>query len=462
MAPVNSFENYYMSWTPAVDRSKGKLADQLVAQLEADVRSGRLLPGTKLPPYRELADFLDVNVSTVTRAFRICREKGLISGSVGSATYVAYDAQSNVYLKPMADSRVTVPLGPLYPAAKADGQLRQILESMLMEENMDVWMNYGPSDGTDAQKFAALRVLERAGCHASIDRLLPATGGQNAISAILGGVFSHGDRIGVDPLIYPGFKTAAQMFGIHLIPIRQENGEMSEGGLLYAIRNEGIKGLYVMPDVQNPTTHIMTREGRRMIAETAVREGLTVIEDAASSLTLSDPPGSIFDLAPENTLYIGSMAKAIAPGLRLAYIAAAPKYRQALADALYNINLMPSPFMLELATRMLASHLSDELLVSNRDHAVHRNRIFDREMAGFDCRGTDECLFRWIVLPEGTDCRRLEELALEQGVELFAASRFAVGKTQPPAAFRVSVTSPKADEDLIKGLNVIKAILLQG
>ena len=459
MAPVNSFENYYMSWKPAVDKAAGKFAEQLALQLEADVKSGVLLPGTKLPPYRELADFLDVNVSTITRAFRICREKGLISGSVGSATYVAYDAQSNVYLKPMADERVTISMGPLYPAAEADSQLRQILESMLQENCLDRWMNYGPADGTTAQKYAALRMLAQAGCNTSVDRLLPATGGQNAISAILGGVFSHGDRIGVDPLIYPGFKTAAQMFGIHLVPIRQEDGEMSEGGLLYAIRNEGIKGLYVMPDVQNPTTHIMSLACRKRIAETAVREKLTVIEDGASNLALSKTNPSIYNFAPDNTLFIGSMAKAIAPGLRLAYIAAAPKYRAALADALYNINLMPSPFLLELATRMLASHLSDELRESNRSHVVHRNKIFNKEMRGFNCRGTDECLFRWVVLEDGTDCDRLEALAMEQGVELFAASRFTVGKTRPPSAFRVSVTSPNTDDDLQKGLTILKEIL---
>ena len=459
MAPVNSFENYHMSWKPAVDKTAGKLVEQLVAQLEADILEERLLPGTKLPPYRELADFLDINVSTITRAFRVCREKGLISGSVGSATYVAYDARSNIYLKPMADERIVVPLGPLYPAAKATGPLRNILESMLMEDDMDAWMNYGPSDGTDAQKVAALRILERAGCHTSIDRLLPATGGQNAIAAILGSVFSHGDRIGVDPLIYPGFKTAAQMFGMQLVPIRQEDGEMSEGGLIYAVRNENIKGLYLTPDVQNPTTHIMSREGRERIACIAVQENLTVIEDGASSLALSDPPGTIYDLAPDNTLYIGSMAKAIAPGLRLAYIVAAPKYQQRLADALYNINLMPSPFMLELASRMLASHQSDELLESNRAHAVHRNEVFDGAMKGFRCDGSPESLFRWVVLDRPIDTRRLEELAMAQGVEVFGAARFAVGKTKPPSAFRVSVTSPKTDEDLVKGLTILKEIL---
>ncbi|MCU5802150.1 PLP-dependent aminotransferase family protein, partial [Clostridioides difficile] len=81
---------------------------------------------------------------------------------------------------------------------------------------------------------------------------------------ILAGLFQHGDRIGVDPLTYPGIKTAAKMLGIQLIPIKQEDKEISEEGLLYACKNENIKGLYIIPDYQNPTTHIMSQNGRKM------------------------------------------------------------------------------------------------------------------------------------------------------------------------------------------------------
>ena len=89
--PVNSFDDYPMSWRPVLQRT-GPLSLELAAQLEADIKSGALLPGTRLPPQRELADFLDVNLSTVSRAFRLCTQKGLLSATVGSGTFVAYDA----------------------------------------------------------------------------------------------------------------------------------------------------------------------------------------------------------------------------------------------------------------------------------------------------------------------------------------------------------------------------------
>lgn len=55
--PVNSFDNYYMSWRPQFDKSKKPYYLSLAVQLEEDIQSGLLLPGTKLPPQRELADF---------------------------------------------------------------------------------------------------------------------------------------------------------------------------------------------------------------------------------------------------------------------------------------------------------------------------------------------------------------------------------------------------------------------
>ena len=87
--PTNSFEHFYLSWTP--DRSKLKRPYYLTLAnlLEADITSGKLASGTKLPPQRELADFLDINFTTVTRAYDLCRERKLIYGITGKGTFIS-------------------------------------------------------------------------------------------------------------------------------------------------------------------------------------------------------------------------------------------------------------------------------------------------------------------------------------------------------------------------------------
>lgn len=75
--PVNSFENYPMSWKPTLTLTQNPLYLSLAMAMEEDIQNGVLLPGTKLPPQRELADYLDLNLSTITRAFKVCEKKGL-------------------------------------------------------------------------------------------------------------------------------------------------------------------------------------------------------------------------------------------------------------------------------------------------------------------------------------------------------------------------------------------------
>jgi DNA-binding transcriptional MocR family regulator len=330
---------------------------------------------------------------------------------------------------------------------------------MIAEPGFDRWMGYGAFHGTENQRLAALPILQKAGLQTAQERLIPAGGGQNAIAGILCGLFERGDRLGVDPLTYPGLKTTAKMFGVELIPVRHENGEISEEGLLYALRNEKIRGIYVMPDVQNPTTHVMSEACRAMIAEVAKQKDLLVIEDGANSLTLSETHQAIANLAPEHTVYIGSLSKAIAPALRLAYVASPERFEAPLKDAFHNINLMLSPFLSEFASRMLASDDVLEVIENNRREAVRRNRIFDREMEGYEAAGTDECLFRWLTLPKEIDGAEFERRALEAGVDVYAGYRFAVGKTKPPSALRIAVTSPKTDEDLIEALTKLKQLI---
>lgn len=96
--PINSFENYPMNWKPDLSNTKPPIYLALVRQLEDDIKAGVLKPGTKLPPQRELTDYLDINLSTVSKAFKICEQKGFLSASVGNGTYISSDVTSDKFL----------------------------------------------------------------------------------------------------------------------------------------------------------------------------------------------------------------------------------------------------------------------------------------------------------------------------------------------------------------------------
>lgn len=113
--PVNSFDDYPMSWKPDLSRLTGPKYIALAELLESDIKSGKLKAGTKLPPQRELADFLDLNLSTITKVYKLCEQKGLLSASVGNGTYVSSDAAANPVLLCGKEDSHLIEMGAIVP-----------------------------------------------------------------------------------------------------------------------------------------------------------------------------------------------------------------------------------------------------------------------------------------------------------------------------------------------------------
>jgi len=455
--PINSFENYPMSWKPILAQGKQPLYLYLATQLEKDIKDGVLLPGTKLPPQRELADFLDINVSTITRAFKLCVQKGLLNGTIGRGTFVAYNALECFKMLPQSDKNL-IEMGSMAPACTSYKELSDVMQKMLLEPNFGQFLHYGLDQGSVWQKEAAVKFITKMGYTTTEDKVLPAAGGQNAIAAILAGLFRAGDSIGVDPLTYPGVKSVANMLGIKLIPLGQKNGEISETGLIKACKNDHIKGIYIISEFQNPTVHMMSDKCKQMLAKVAIERDLLIIEDGIFCLFNNKTRPATASYAPENTIFIASFSKAIAPGLRLAYIVPPRRYYKIMLDALYNINLTPSPLLLELAGRALVSGKAELLIEEQRNIATKRNILLNKLLLGYEVWGTNNSLFRWLILPKGWTGSSFETEAYDHGVQVYAAERFAVGNTKPVAAVRIAVATSSIREFEI-GLAILAEIL---
>ncbi|WP_041956616.1 PLP-dependent aminotransferase family protein [Sulfurospirillum arsenophilum] len=454
-----TFDHLPLTWKPKIIPSHKPFYIALAEQLEADIKNGNLLPGTKLPPQRELAYVLDVNVSTISRAFKLCTQKGLLCGTIGSGTVVSYDSLTNLSLIPKQTSFPLIEMGSMIPDENTYDEITQVIKEMLKEAEFGRLFGYGTFMATHWQKEAAVKFLAHMGCHSTVDTILPSQGGQNAIVAILAGLFKSGDRIGTDPLTYPGLKSAANMLGIQLVPIRHIEHEMSEESLILACENEKIKGIYTMPEYQNPTTHLMSEACKKMIARVAKQRDIIIIEDGIHSLLNETPRSTIASYAPEQTFYIASLSKIVAPGLRLAYIVTPSRYKNALTNAIYNLNITHSPFLLELASRMMASGKALKLVQDRRILAKECNHIVNKILGDFDVRGATSSSFRWLVLPEGIDANKIEEEAFNLGVQVYSSARFAVGTTKPISAIRLAITASRSLENLEKGLVILRDLL---
>ena len=79
--PINSFDHYPLSWKPDLSRLSRPYYLSLARDLEEKILTGELPEGTRLPPQRELADYLDLNYSTITRVYNACRRAGPVKSA---------------------------------------------------------------------------------------------------------------------------------------------------------------------------------------------------------------------------------------------------------------------------------------------------------------------------------------------------------------------------------------------
>lgn len=456
---INSFDDYPMSWKPNLSGAAGPKYLALVRLLEEDVKNGVLKAGTKLPPQRELADFLNINLSTVSRAFKLCEQKGLLSASVGCGTFISSGATTEPVLLCGSENAQIIEMGAIVPSIECNDRVMQHMEALTRHPDALHLFSYGTPEGTLRHREAGALWMRKSGLCTDSRHIVLAAGGQNALTAALGALFERGDKIGVDPLTYPGVKTSAKLLGMHLIPVQERNNEMTEEGIRYAIQNENIKGIYVIPDFHNPTTHIMSLETRKMIAKIAQEDNLLVIEDGINHFLTEDPLPPIASFAPDHIVYLSSLSKCVSAGLRTAFIHVPDRYRQELVTALYSMNISVSPLLATVASGLIEEGIAEEIISERKRRIATRNLIVNEALRGYPIAGETTCPLRYIHLPEHFTGKSFEICARQAGVQVYGAERFAIGNRPAPRTIRISVTTPARLEDLSEGMRRIKKLL---
>lgn len=455
--PVNSFDNYPMSWKPKKDNLKPPIYKSLALLLENDIRSGSLNPGDKLPPQRELADFMDLNLSTITRAFKICEMKGLITGSMGKGTYISGDVkEAPLILSTLNDDYVE--MGAALPFNEQNKYVVDTIKRTLKKGNIEKLLQYGPPCGLLSHRKTACKYLKRYHIKTTPDNVMIASGSQNALSIILMSLFNAGDRIGTDPLTYPAFKTLAKMLGICLVPLPLNEPDIDEDALSLLIQNENVKGLYIIPEMHNPTAYNMEYSQKKKLASVIKKNNIILIEDAVYAYT-NKKSMPISTTIPDNSIYVSSLSKAICPGLRVSFLVVPDKFKNNIFEGIYNVNIATSSLNAEIACEAIETGISEKIIKDRLNLTRKRNEIVDKILKHRTVLGNDYALYRWLVLPKSINSSAFEAEALKRGVQIFCAQRFVVGNSKFDPAARLSVCSPRSCSDLEHALKIIDKLI---
>ena len=118
---------------------------------------------------------------------------------------------------------------------------------------------------------------------------------------------------------------------------------MDADALMYYCKKEDLKGVYLIPDCQDPTTNTMSFTQRKIIASVIKEQKIWLIEDASYSLMNDRPISPVASFIPEHSVYITSLSKSLAPGLQIGYASVPISVKSSISRALSNLNVSISP-----------------------------------------------------------------------------------------------------------------------
>lgn len=191
------------------------------------------------------------------------------------------------------------------------------------------------------------------------------------------------------------------------------------------------KFCYVIPDFQNPSGETMTLEERRKLVALAREHDFLIVEDSPyRELRYSgEPMPTIYSLAPERTLFLGSFSKVFAPGFRLGWILGAPELLDQIYVCKQSLDLCPPVFDQYIAAEFMGSGALDANL--QKSIALYRAKrdkmlgLLEQYMPeGVSWTRPEGGLFLFVTLPEGFDTVALYDRALSAGVAYVAGSFF--------------------------------------
>jgi len=442
------------SWTPLLKGRDGPVYLAIADAIASDVEEGRLLPGTLLPAQRALAEMLDIDFTTVTRAYAEARKRGLVEGRVGHGTYVLRQ-QKQALPSSARPVDVSMNLPPRFDDEALDARMQAGIAAV-SAEGLDLFLTYQDPAGALSDREAGAQWLASRLPDLSADRVTVCPGTQGAMAVTLSLLAQRGDTICTESLIYPGMLALAAHMGVTIAPVAMDADGLVPDRFEAACIEKKPRLLYCTPTLHNPTTATIPLARRKRIVEIARHHGVRIVEDDAYGALPRAAIAPLAALAPEIVYYIGGLSKCLSPALRIAYLVT-PDNRIAAraASAVRAFSGMASPLTAAIATRWIGDGTADAVLDAIRTETARRQAIAMQLLPGAVTK--PDCFHAWLELPDSWTAAALASRARLEGIGLVTGDAFAIGRG--PEAIRIGLGSPPSANALSRGLEIVADLL---
>lgn len=412
---------------------------ELFGQIRLAITTGRLAPGDRLPPSRQLAAELGVSRSTVTTVYGRLGAEGFVEGRAGAGTTVAAVTGTTAGTSPArrpsplvprwippADTpgagpnlspRIDLRAGRPDPARFPLADWRRVVAAALRHPPP----GYGPVAGLPELREAIARWIGRwRGVEADPAQIVVTAGAQHAFELCAQVLLAPGDVVALED---PGYPPARALFERHrarIVPVPVDG----EGMVVDAVP-AGARLVLVTPSHQSPTAVVMSAARRRALLERAAAGGMAVVEDDYDTeyRYVDRPLEPLHRLDVEGrVIYVGTFSKSLSPSLRLGF-AVLPGPLVGAVERVRALSDHGPPHLLQAAlARFLSEGLHDtHLRRAGRDYR-RRHRVVTDGLDGLAREGLVSApvgsagLHVAVGLPPATDEARVVAALAARGV----------------------------------------------
>jgi len=305
--------------------------------------------------------------------------------------------------------------------------LREAAARVLAESPREA-LQYAASEGYGPLREWVAARLAAQGLPAAPGELLITSGSQQGLDLVARLLLDPGSGVAVESPTYLGALQAFAPCEPEFVPLEgDDDGPLPQA--LAAAR--GARLAYLLPNFQNPGGRCLSAARRDALAEACARVGLPVVEDDPYGELWYEapPPAPLAARLPGSVVYLGSLSKVLAPGLRLGYVWAPPALRPKLLQAKQAADLHTPGLNQRIAFEALKDGLLERHLPAVRErYRARRDAMqaaLQREMPpGSRWQRPAGGMFFWVELPAGLDAAALLPRALDAGVAYVPGAAF--------------------------------------
>jgi 2-aminoadipate transaminase len=355
-----------------------------------------------------------------------------------------------------------ISFAPGYPAPEtfAWDAFREIVSELMASRDGSV-LQYGPTRGFAPLLDTIAGIMQNRHITVTREHLLVTTGSQQGLDLVARVLLDPGDVVLVELPTYVGAISAFRNAQAAMVGVPQEEDGIDLAALdetWERLRREDrrVKFLYVVPNFQNPTGLLIGLEKRKRVLEWAERRDVIVVEDDPYRELFFEDSAREADVRPikaddshDRVIYLSSFSKTLAPGYRVAWIAAPAALAAKLEMAKQAEDLLTGSLdqrviyeacrrgVLERQLPLLRKHYADKRDVMERALERELGSLvrYPQPKGGF---------FLWLTLPAAIDADRMVDRAIGEGVVYVAGEAFYVNG-QGKNTLRLSFSAPTHD-----------------